>query len=89
MLQNMDSQCGLTRAWTGPRPAGFFKTVSRGRHRKQALADAVVEHEIEVYDDAPHSFFDRKQDEFADASEDAWRRVLAFIDAHSHGGDRR
>lgn len=28
------------------------------------------------------SWVDRKQDEFADASDDAWRRTLAFIDAH-------
>ena len=43
---------------------------------------AGVEHELVVYDGAPHSFFDRKQAEFADASDDAWRRVLAFVDAH-------
>ena len=44
-----------------------------------ALEEAGVEHELVVYDGAPHSFFDRKQEEFADASEDAWNRVLAFI----------
>jgi carboxymethylenebutenolidase len=49
---------------------------------ERALTDAGVEHEIVVYDGAPHSFFDRKQEEFAEASEDAWRRVLAFIDDH-------
>jgi carboxymethylenebutenolidase len=49
----------------------------------RALADAGVEHELVVYDGAPHSFFDRKQEEFADASDDAWRRVLTFIDGHS------
>ena len=49
----------------------------------RALADAGVEHEIVTYDGAPHSFFDRKQEEFADASDDAWRRTLAFIDSHS------
>jgi carboxymethylenebutenolidase len=38
-----------------------------------------VEHEIKVYPGAPHSFFDRKYDEFAEACEDAWRRVLAFL----------
>jgi carboxymethylenebutenolidase len=43
------------------------------------LTEAGVEHEVKVYDGAPHSFFDRKQEEFADASEDAWRRVLAFL----------
>jgi carboxymethylenebutenolidase len=35
-----------------------------------------------TYPSAPHSFFDRKQEQFADASEDAWRRVLAFIERH-------
>jgi dienelactone hydrolase len=33
-----------------------------------------VEHEVVVYDGAPHSFFDRKQSEFAEASDDAWHR---------------
>jgi len=33
-----------------------------------------------IYPGAPHSFFDRKQEEFADASDDAWSRVLAFLE---------
>ena len=41
---------------------------------ERALSDAGVEHELVVYEGAPHSFFDRKQDEFAGASEDAWDR---------------
>jgi carboxymethylenebutenolidase len=49
----------------------------------QALQAAGVEHELVTYEGAPHSFFDRKQEEFADASEDAWAKVLAFIAAHS------
>jgi carboxymethylenebutenolidase len=49
---------------------------------ERALSDAGVEHELVVYDGAPHSFFDRKQEEFADASADAWRRVLEFIERH-------
>jgi carboxymethylenebutenolidase len=49
---------------------------------EQALSAAGVEHEIVTYDGAPHSFFDRKQEQFAEASEDAWRRTLAFIAAH-------
>ncbi len=44
-----------------------------------ALTEAGVAHEIVTYDGAPHSFFDRKQADFADASADAWRRVLAFV----------
>jgi carboxymethylenebutenolidase len=47
-----------------------------------ALQGAGVEHELVTYDGAPHSFFDRKQEEFADASDDAWRRVLAFVERH-------
>ncbi len=49
----------------------------------RALSEAGVEHEVVTYDGAPHSFFDRKQEEFADASEDAWNRTLAFIERHS------
>ena len=43
---------------------------------------AGVEHEVVTYPGAPHSFFDRKQEEFAEASEDAWRRVLDFLARH-------
>ena len=50
---------------------------------ERALADAAVEHEVVTYPGAPHSFFDRRYDDFADASDDAWRRVLAFIDDRS------
>ena len=38
-----------------------------------------VEHEIVFYPGAPHSFFDRSAAQFADASRDAWQRVLEFI----------
>ncbi len=48
-----------------------------------ALTDAGVEHELVEYDGAPHSFFDRKQEEFQDASDDAWRRTLELIAAHA------
>ncbi len=46
---------------------------------EQALTQAGVEHELVVYEGAPHSFFDRKQEDFAEASDDAWRRTLEFI----------
>jgi carboxymethylenebutenolidase len=49
----------------------------------RALEAAGVEHELVTYEGAPHSFFDRRQEEFADASENAWGRVLAFIEKHS------
>jgi carboxymethylenebutenolidase len=44
------------------------------------LTAAGVEHEFVVYPGAPHSFFDGAQDAYADASADAWRRVLGFLD---------
>jgi len=44
-----------------------------------ALRTAGIKHESTVYPGAPHSFFDRKQAEFADASADAWKRVQAFV----------
>jgi carboxymethylenebutenolidase len=53
-------------------------------HKLDEKLDAAgVEHEIVIYPGAPHSFFDRRQDQFAEASADAWRRVLAFINAHT------
>jgi carboxymethylenebutenolidase len=45
----------------------------------EALDAGGLEHEIVVYPGAPHSFFDRKFDEHADACADAWRRVLDFV----------
>ena len=47
-----------------------------------ALDLARVEHEVVTYDGAPHSFFDRKQEAFADAAADAWRRTLEFIERY-------
>jgi carboxymethylenebutenolidase len=44
------------------------------------LREAGVPHEFTIYPGAPHSFFDRAAEEQAEASADAWRRVLAFLD---------
>ena len=49
---------------------------------EKALTEAGVEHEVVTYEGAPHSFFDRKQEDFAEASADAWQRTLDFIEAH-------
>jgi carboxymethylenebutenolidase len=48
----------------------------------QRLDETGIEHEIHVYPGAPHSFFDRRYEEHADACEDAWRRMLGFIGGH-------
>jgi carboxymethylenebutenolidase len=55
--------------------------VEAVREFEAALEAAGVDHEVVVYDGAPHSFFDRKHEEFADDSAHAWRRVLAFVEA--------
>ncbi|WP_163509291.1 dienelactone hydrolase family protein [Fodinicola acaciae] len=38
-----------------------------------------TEHEFIVYPGAPHGFFELDQAEFADAQQDAWRRILDFL----------
>lgn len=53
------------------------------RRYRDALAAAGIDHDIRTYDGAPHSFFDRRYEEHAEASADAWERLLAFIDAHT------
>jgi carboxymethylenebutenolidase len=47
----------------------------------RALEAAGIEHRIVVYPGAPHSFFDRKMTDHADACRDAWARVLGFVDS--------
>jgi carboxymethylenebutenolidase len=64
---------------------GLFGGADQGITQEQIdefsrrLDAAGAEHDFHVYPDAPHSFFDRKQEEYAEVSEDAWRRVLAFL----------
>jgi carboxymethylenebutenolidase len=50
---------------------------------RRALDEAGVANEIVVYDGAPHSFFDRTFAQFGEECDDAWRRVLSFIQANS------
>jgi carboxymethylenebutenolidase len=57
-------------------------TADNNKEFADALTAAGVEHELITYDGAPHSFFDRKQEDFADASADAWQRTLDFIERH-------
>ena len=48
-----------------------------------ALTKAGSDHRIVVYDGAPHSFFDRKAEEFADTSRAAWDETLSFVRGHT------
>jgi carboxymethylenebutenolidase len=52
----------------------------------QALDAAGVANDLVTYDGAPHSFFDRTFDQYRDACDDAWRRILAFVE--TLGGER-
>jgi carboxymethylenebutenolidase len=47
-----------------------------------ALDSAGVENDIAAYDGAPHSFFDRSFAQYKEEYDDAWRRVLGFIQAN-------
>jgi len=47
------------------------------------LDKAGVEHQIVIYEGAPHSFFDRRATDYAEASADAWTKMLAFIQKHN------
>jgi len=49
---------------------------------ERALTDAGVEHRTVTYAGAPHSFFDRKAADFADASAKAWDETLTFVRGH-------
>ena len=51
----------------------------------KALAAANIEHEIVVYPGAPHSFFDRRFDDYKEACDDAWARMLTFIGRYTPG----
>ena len=69
----------------GPRPVRRRRWGHHARTHvaafEAALATAGVEHRIVTYEGAPHSFFDRKAAEFADASAAAWDEISRFVDA--------
>jgi carboxymethylenebutenolidase len=80
----MDGPLDRARDMNGPL-LGLFGGADQGippdqiEEFSKRLDTAGVEHDFHIYPDAPHSFFDRKQEEFAEVSEDAWHRVLAFL----------
>lgn len=50
---------------------------------ERALAAAGIEHRVITYEGAPHSFFDRRAAEHADASQAAWEETIGFVRSHS------
>ena len=51
-----------------------------------ALAAADVDHRVVTYPGAPHSFFDRKATDFAEASTAAWDETRAFVQSRTVAG---
>jgi carboxymethylenebutenolidase len=47
------------------------------------LTAAGKDHEMHIYDGAPHSFFDRSFGAWQEACDDAWQRILSFTAAHA------
>jgi carboxymethylenebutenolidase len=58
-------------------PAAAFDTF------EEALGRAGVDHRLVTYPDAPHSFFDRKAEQFAGESAAAWTEIQQFLAARS------
>lgn len=58
-------------------------TPEQAMEFKHDLEKAHVPFEQHVYKGAPHSFFDRTYEQWKDACDDSWRRMLAFIEKHS------
>ena len=48
-----------------------------------ALRKDGISHELITYPDAPHSFFDRHQEQYAKESADAWQRILGFTNQYT------
>jgi carboxymethylenebutenolidase len=58
-------------------------TPQQAQEFKEKLEQAHVPFEQHVYAGAPHSFFDRSYEQWKDACDDAWRRMLAFVKKNS------
>jgi carboxymethylenebutenolidase len=50
---------------------------------ERVLTEAGKEYVLIEFEGAPHSFFDRKQEDFQAASDEAWQRTLDFIEVRS------
>ena len=75
-----DMDCPILGLMGGDDPGIPHAEVDRYR---DALSAAGIDSEIIVYPGAPHSFFDRHYEQYADESADAWKRVLAFMERNS------
>lgn len=60
-----------------------FTPLSEFENFDNVLTEAGVPHEMHVYDNAPHSFFDRGFAEHEAACTDAWHRILDFVEKNA------
>jgi carboxymethylenebutenolidase len=85
-----DSPAPIDRVGSMPSPVlGLFGGADQGISAASigafddALGAVGTPHRMVIYPDAPHSFFDRKAADHADASAAAWSEILGFIGEHT------
>ncbi|MGH9197882.1 MAG: dienelactone hydrolase family protein, partial [Acidimicrobiia bacterium] len=83
VLKAKDYKCPVLGLFGGADPG---IPVDQIEEFQKALDNENVKNEIQVYDGAPHSFFDRAFAQFADECDDAWKRILNFISDNKSGG---
>ncbi len=62
----------------GGRDAGI--PVEQVEELDRILTAGGVPHDVKIYPNATHSFFDRRHEEFRQEADDAWRRTLGFLE---------
>ena len=73
VLDDMKAPVLMLVAGADHRPLTDFEEMER------RLGEAGLPHRMVIYEGAPHSFFDRGQQFWADACADAWKQMLSFI----------
>jgi carboxymethylenebutenolidase len=73
VLDDMKAPVLMLVAGADHRPFTDFEEMER------RLGEVGLPHRMVVYEGAPHSFFDRGQEFWADACADAWKQMLSFI----------
>jgi carboxymethylenebutenolidase len=81
VVQASRYECPVLGLFGGADRAIPSKEVERFR---QALDDAGVSNDLVAYEGAPHSFFDRSFEQYREACDDAWRRILRFVRDSPH-----
>ncbi|GHO42813.1 carboxymethylenebutenolidase [Ktedonospora formicarum] len=77
-LESVKRSCPVV----GSYPENDF-TASQGRKLEQKLKEYTISHDIKIYPEAKHSFFNEQGQAYqAEASQDAWQRVLTFFSTH-------